>query len=67
MKIIVKIPESVFKLPVHEALIEMLNISREQASQHPDWEDDSHPGFLKKSENTSKTEEIHSNLKKEGE
>jgi len=30
MKIIVKIPESVFKLPVHEALIEMLNIAREK-------------------------------------
>lgn len=42
---IVKIPESVMKLPVHEALIEMLNISREQASQYPYWEDDSHPGF----------------------
>ena len=30
---IVKIPESVFKLPVQEALIEMLNISREQAEK----------------------------------
>jgi hypothetical protein len=26
----VEIPESVFKLPVHEALIEMLNIAREK-------------------------------------
>ena len=39
----------------------------EKEKQYPDWEDDSHPGFLKKSEYTSKTEEIHSNIKKEGE
>ena len=28
--IIVEIPKEVFKLPVHEALIEMLNIAREK-------------------------------------
>jgi chromatin remodeling complex protein RSC6 len=31
--IIVKIPDNVLKLPVHEALIEMLNIAREQAEK----------------------------------
>ena len=31
--IMVKIPDNVLKLPVHEALIEMLNIAREQAEK----------------------------------
>lgn len=48
----VKIPKEIFKLPVQDALIEMLNLSREQAEkQYPDWEDDSHPGFSEEVKN----------------